>query len=177
MVTMREASWTTVPLLTWQTYSPESAVEAWGMRRMEPETWGEEEGHTTGDEVGRSWAAPTVAPVLLSTQVGLWHFHENILHIFSLLLFGLLSQSHPQPVSSAGSIPGAGQGGHLLACTTSLGLVLQDLPRCTSGPRCAPQQERLMKTQCALEESRQPLEESPQGRTGRVSSHVWFGRS
>lgn len=42
---MTAASLTTESRLTWQTYSPESAVEACGMRRWEPETcgckWGE----------------------------------------------------------------------------------------------------------------------------------------
>ena len=36
MVTMSEVSWEPAPLLTWHTYSPESAGVTWGIRSLEP---------------------------------------------------------------------------------------------------------------------------------------------
>lgn len=40
MVTMRDVSCVTLPVVTRHTYSPESAADTWGMRRRVPDTWG-----------------------------------------------------------------------------------------------------------------------------------------
>lgn len=50
---MMEASWEPAPLLTRQTYSPESATETWASRSREPETCGESVEAQSEDSPGK----------------------------------------------------------------------------------------------------------------------------